>query len=83
MKVERRTYWYLWSCDRTGCDSKATTHPGSKDHDPVEDSDIPDGWTVVEPPRFWKGPALAFCSIAHRNEWAQDTVGPLLLGSGG
>lgn len=83
MKDKRRSEWFLWHCDREGCTATATTHPATTTLDAVELSDIPEGWIVIEPPRFWRGPALAFHSIEHRNEWAQATVGPLLLGSGG
>lgn len=82
MRQERRSRWYLWSCDRDGCKVTATTHPGSVTNEPVEEEETPAGWIVVEPPRFWRGSALAFCSTEHRNEWAQQVVGPLLLGRG-
>ena len=82
MKVERRSRWYLWRCDRSACESTATTHPATDTIEAVEPSDVPEGWLVVEPPKFWRGPALAFCSIRHRDEWARETVGPMLLGDG-
>lgn len=82
MRQERRSRWYLWSCDLSGCEATATTHPATDTLVAVEANDVPDGWVVVEPPKFWRGPALAFHSKEHRNEWAQITVGPLLLGSG-
>lgn len=78
MRNEKRSRWYLWSCDLDGCNAMTTTHPAIDD-DPEA---IPLGWLVIAPPKFWKGPSLAFCSTDHRNQWAQATVGPLLLGDG-
>ncbi len=82
VKQERRSRWYLWTCDLTGCTVTATTHPATDTLAAVEVADVPDGWVVIDPPRFWRGPSLAFHSIEHRNTWAQETVGPMLLGSG-
>lgn len=79
MKAEKRSHWYLWTCDREGCGQTETTHPAI---DPLGMGEIPPGWIVVPPPRFWKGPSLAFCSVADHEAWARDVIGPMLLGSG-
>lgn len=82
MRKERRSRWYLWTCDNDGCGLQTTTHPSANTLPAVESEDIPPGWIVIDPPPFWRGPSLSFHSTACRNEWAQATVGPLLLGDG-
>lgn len=77
MKQERRSRWYEWTCDlQDGCNVVATTHPAI---DPDGDSQVPDGWVVVPPPKFWRGPALAFCSRDHHLRWARNVAAPMLL----
>lgn len=79
MKAEKRSRWFLWACDREGCTETAMTHPAIDVHG---DEEIPAGWIVVPPPRFWKGPSLAFCSQGDHEAWAKGVIGPMLLGSG-
>lgn len=66
MKAEKRSSWYLWSCDLAGCDLIATTHPK------VLGDETPYGWVTIAPPMYWRGPLLSFCGIPHRDQFMGD-----------
>jgi len=72
MKEERRSHWYVIRCDLDGCTSYTVTHPA------LEEPDEPAGWWFISPPRYWKGPKLAFCSQEHRDTFVGNVVRPQL-----
>lgn len=74
MRQERRTFWHEWRCDLEGCTALTTTHPALKEADP------PAGWITIAPPRYWKGPPLAFCGPEHARAFATGVVAPALGG---
>lgn len=72
MKHEKRSHWFLITCDLDSCDSYAVTHPA------LFEPDEPAGWYFISPPRYWKGPKLAFCSQEHRDLFVGNVVRPQL-----
>lgn len=74
MKHKKQTQWILWECDLEGCDVRAATHKE------FGDPELPDGWRVIMPPAMWRGPALAFHSREHYDEFVKGYVTPLLTG---
>lgn len=64
MRNAKRTQWWLWRCDLAGCDRQDTTHD-------ILEERFPPGWVTIDPPKYWKGPSLAFCSDTHRDQFLQ------------
>jgi len=77
MREQRRTFWYLIKCDLETCVAYTVVHPA------LGEDDHPLGWLFIKPPRYWRGPELAFCSEEHRDRFVGDVVRPQLGDGGG
>lgn len=72
MRNEKRSRWFLITCDHDGCDLMTTVHPA------LFEEDEPRDWFFIKPPRYWRGPALSFCSQLHRDAFVGSVVQPQL-----
>lgn len=72
MKQLRRTEWFEWRCDLDGCSSLTATHKHLITSG--DETDTPGGWVRIDPPKYWKGASLAFCSEDHAQMFIARTV---------
>lgn len=73
MKAEKRSHWFLITCDLETCPMATTVHPAL--YEELE----PVGWFFIKPPKFWRGPDLSFCTQEHRDLFVGNVVRPQLV----